>query len=168
MKKIAIAVLLSATFATPAIAAGPYIGLNVGQNKMDFSGAKASTAYSVFGGYSFNEYFAGELAYVDFGSADTDFPGVTAKGNVASLSAVGSLPLGSDFSLFGKVGYASTRAEATGIPSETKDDVTYGLGGQYNATRNVGLRLGYDNYRVKIGTETKDSGYWNIGALYMF
>lgn len=167
MKKIAIAVLLSATFAAPAIAAGPYIGLNVGQNKIDFSGVKASTVYSVFGGYSFNEYIAAELAYVDFGSADVDGGG-SVKGNVYSLSAVGSLPLGSDFSLFGKVGYASARAEATTIPSQTKDDVTYGVGGQYNATRNVGLRLGYDIYRVKVGTETKDSALWNIGALYRF
>jgi len=46
MKKIAIAALLTAFIAAPAIAAGPYyIGLNVGQNKMDFSGAKDSTAF---------------------------------------------------------------------------------------------------------------------------
>ena len=122
----------------------------------------------MFGGYSFNEYIAGEIAYTDFGSADTDFAGVTTKGNAASISAVGSLPLGRDFSLFAKVGYASTRAEATGVASETKDDVTYGVGAQYNAIRNVGIRLGYDIYRVKLGTETKDSALWSIGALYMF
>jgi len=167
MKKIAIAALLSTFIAAPAIAADAYIGVSAGQNKLDFSGVKSSTAYSVFGGYSFTDYIAAELAYVDFGSADIDGGG-TAKGNAVSLSAVGSLPLGKDFSLFAKLGYATVKAEATGIASENKDDVTYGVGAQYNASRNVGVRLGYDIYRVKVGTETKDSALWTLGALFKF
>lgn len=166
MKKVALAVLLSAVIAAPAIAADAYIGANAGQNKMDFSGLKASTAYSVFGGYSFNEYIAAELAYVDFGSADIDGGG-TVKGSAVSINAVGSFPLGRDFSLFAKLGYASTKVESAGSASETKDDTTYGIGAQYNATRNVGIRLAYDNYRVG-KTTTKDSGFTSIGVLYKF
>jgi len=166
MKKIAIAVLMSACIAAPAIAAEAYIGLNAGQNKMDFSGVKESTAFSIFGGYSFNEYIAGELAYTDFGKADTNVAGATIKGNAASLGVVGSLPLTNSFSLFAKLGYASTKVEDTSF-SETKDDVTYGIGAQYNLLRNVGLRLGYDSYRVG-KTTTKDSGYTNIGVLFRF
>lgn len=167
MKKIAIAVLLSAFIAAPAIAAEAYVGLSAGQNDMDVAGVKESTAYSVFGGYSFNEYIAGELAWIEFGDADTSLSGIKMKGNAASLSVVGSLPVGQDFSLFAKLGYASTKVEATGGPSETKDDVTYGLGAQYNVTRNVGLRLGYDTYRVG-KTTTKDSGLTSIAVLYRF
>jgi len=169
MKKIVIAfaVLLSSFIAVPAFAANAYIGINAGQNKMDFSGAKESTAYSVFGGYSFNEYIAGELAYTDFGSADTDVSGTSLKGNATSIAAVGSLPLGKDFSLFAKLGYASTKVEATGGTSESKDDVTYGIGAQYNATKNIGIRLGYDSFKVG-KTQTKDSNFMSLGVLYNF
>jgi len=167
MKKIAIATILSAAFITPVFAADSYIGLSAGQNKMDVSGAKASTAMGIFGGYSFNEYIAGELAYSDFGSADTDFAGISLKGHAASLSAVGSMPLGRDYALFAKLGYASTSVEATGGSSETKEDITYGIGAQYNAARNIGIRLGYDNYRVG-KDNTKDSGLMSIAALFKF
>lgn len=165
MKKIAIAALMTAFIAAPAIAAESYFGLSAGQNKANFSGVKASTAYSLFGGYSFTDYIAGELAYVDFGSADRDGGG-TVKGYAVSLDAVGSLPLGRDFSLFAKLGLAETRMEPSGAGSETKDDWTYGLGAQYNASRNVGVRLGYDNYRV--GSDTSDSALWSLGVLFKF
>jgi len=164
MKKIAIATLLTAFFAAPAVAAEAYIGINAGQNKMDFSGVKASTAIGVFGGYSFNEYIAGELAYVDFGSADVDGGG-SVKGYATSIAAVGSWPLAKEFSLFAKLGYAST--EVKDGTSESKSDVTYGIGGQYNATSNIGIRLGYDNYRVG-DTTTKDSALTTLGVLYKF
>lgn len=169
MKKITIAAALSAAFfAAPALAAeNYYIGINAGQNDMAFDGVKASTAMGLFGGYSFNEYIAAELAYADFGKADTDSPDVTVKGNAASLAAVGSLPLGSNFSLFAKLGYASTKVEPTGGASESKDDITYGIGAQYNAMRHIAFRLGYDNYRVGKET-TKDSALMSISALYLF
>jgi OOP family OmpA-OmpF porin len=169
MNKIAFAfaVLLSSLIAIPAFAANAYVGINAGQNKMDFSGAKESTAYSIFGGYSFNEYIAGELAYTDFGSADTNVSGTSLKGNATSVAAVGSLPLGKDFSLFAKLGYASTKAEATGGSSESKDDVTYGIGAQFNATRDIGIRLGYDSFKVG-KTETKDSNFVSLGVLFKF
>lgn len=167
MKKIAIAAVLSAFVAAPVLAENAYVGLSAGQNKMDVSGAKSSTAFSIFGGYSFNEYIAGELAYADFGSADTDTAGVSIKGNAMSIAAVGSWPLPNAFSLYARLGYASSKAEQTGGTSETKDDLTYGIGAQYDATRNVGLRLGYDNYRVG-KDNTKDSGMMSIAALFKF
>lgn len=165
MKKIAIAALLSAFVAAPAIAADSYIGASAGQNKIDVSGVKTSTAYSLFGGYSFSEFFAGELAYVDFGSADRDAGG-SVKGYAVSLDAVGSLPLGRDYALFAKLGLAETKVEPGVGGSQTKDDWTYGLGAQYNANRNVGVRLGYDNYRV--GSDTRDSALWSLGVLFKF
>lgn len=167
MKKLALVVLLSSFIAAPVMAAEAYVGVTAGQNKMDFSGSKESTAFAIFGGYSFNEYIAAELAYTDFGSADTSFAGTSIKGNAASLAAVGSLPLGRDFSLFAKLGYASTKVESTGGTSETKDDLTYGVGAQYNVTRNVGLRLGYDSFKVG-KTTTKDSNMVSLSALIKF
>lgn len=116
MKKIAIAAVFTAFVATPALAENAYIGVNAGQNKMDITGSKASTAYGLFAGYLFNEYIAAELAYTNFGSFDTDSTTpVTIKGTAASLAAVGSLPLGRDFSLYAKLGYASTSIDVASV-----------------------------------------------------
>jgi len=169
MKKIAIAAALSVAFITaPAFAADPYtyIGINAGQNDMDFPGVKASTAMGVFGGYSFNEYIAAEIAYVDFGKVDTDVTGTSVKGNAASVVAVGSLPLSREFSLFAKLGYASTKVESGA--SESKEEATYGVGAQFNpANNNIGIRLGYDNYRVG-SASTKDSALVSLAVLFKF
>lgn len=167
MKKIATLTLLSTLISTPALAAEAYLGLHAGQNDMDVTGVKASTAMGVFGGYSFNEYIAGELSYTDLGKADTDTAGLTVSGTAIGLSAVGSWPINPQFSLFAKLGYASTKIEPSGFDSQTKDDVTYGLGGQFNATKSIGIRLGYDNYRVGKDT-TKDSALYTLAALFKF
>jgi len=55
MKKIAIAVLLSAFVAAPAVAAdtGGYVGVNVGSAKIDSPGFDTTTSFGVLGGYSF-------------------------------------------------------------------------------------------------------------------
>lgn len=167
MNKIAIAVLLSSFITAPVVAAESYIGIGAGQNKMDITGAKESTAFSVFGGYSFNEYVAGELAYVNFGSADTTSASTTIKGSAASISAVGSLPLSKAFSLFARLGYATTSIEATGGSSQSKSDLTYGVGAQFNAAKNIGVRLGYDSYKVGDPT-SKDSNLVSVGVLFKF
>jgi len=168
MKKIIISTALSAFLASPVIGlAEGYIGLGAGQNKMDVSGVKESTAYSAFGGYSYNKYIAGEIAYVDFGSANTSVPGISMKGYAIGLDAVGSLPLGSGFSLFAKLGYASTNIEITGGSSFGRGDVTYGIGAQYDVSSDWGVRLGYDNYRVG-DTNPKDSAYTSLGVLFKF
>lgn len=164
MKKIAIAAVLSAFAATPAIAGDVYLGANLGQNKIDISTVKASTAYGVLGGYAFNNNIAAEVAYTDLGRAERDFSTDKLTGNVISIAAVGSLPLSKDFSLFAKLGYAQSKIEVPGI-SETKSDLTYGVGAQYNATNSVGIRLGYDSF--KVGTSnTKDSALITIGVVF--
>ena len=171
MKKIVMTALFAALLAAPVFAAETYVGISAGQNKMDYAAAPSTTAFSLFGGYAFNEYIAGELAYINFGSGDTSATTpVTLKGSAASISAVGSLPLGKAFALFAKLGFATTSLDAStsGVTvSQTKSDTTYGLGAQYNATRNIGVRLGYDNYKVGDPT-SKDSALTSLGVLFKF
>jgi OmpA-OmpF porin, OOP family len=167
MKKIAMAVLLAAFVATPVVAAESYVGVSVGQNDIDLNGIDKSTAFSIFGGLAFNEFFAAELAYVDMGSADTIIPGYSIDGRAISLAAVGSLPLTPDFSLFAKLGYASTKLEATGGASETHGDYTYGVGAQFDVSKEVGIRVAYDNYKV-FKDPSEDSALTSIGVLFKF
>jgi OOP family OmpA-OmpF porin len=162
MNKIAIAALLSALVAAPAIAADTYVGVNVGKNQMDYSGVNSSTAIGVLGGYSFNQNVAAEVAYTNLGSAD--YYGTSITGHVFSVAAVGSLPLNKDFSLLGKLGVASSTYEVSGY-SESKSDLTYGIGAQYNVSKTVGIRLGYDSFKVG-SSYTKDSALISIGAVF--
>lgn len=169
MKKIAPAALLFAFIAAPALAGEAYVGVSAGKNQMDIAGVHSTRAYSIILGYAFNQYIAEEVAYTDFGNADTDTAGVSLDGSAASISAVGSLPLGSDFSLFAKLGYASTRVKPSGGLALRRGDVTYAIGAQYNATQNIGIRLGYDRYRVADGTSTnKNSDFASLGAIFKF
>jgi len=171
MKKIAIATLLAAFAAVPAVAAAEaYIGLNVGSNQLDYTNVGSSTAYNILGGYSFNQYVAAELAYTDLGTATVSNSNVAdVKGTQMSLSAVGSLPLGKDFALLGKLGYASTKLDA-GTSSVTKSDIIYGVGAQYNVGKNVGLRLNYDIFTVgdDVTFLKKSSAMVSLGAIYKF
>ena len=163
MNKIAIAALLSAFVAAPAIAADTYVGVNVGKNQMNYSGVNSSTAIGVLGGYSFNQNVAAEVAYINLGSVDTNYPS-TITGRVFSIAAVGSLPLNKEFSLLGKLGVASSTIEELGY-SQSKTDLTYGIGAQYNVSRTVGVRLGYDSFKVG-SSYTKDSALISIGAVF--
>lgn len=179
MKKIAIAIALSAFIAAPAVAATErvskgYIGIAAGKNTIatDTSTSsatwQASTATSIFGGYSFNPYVAAEAAYTNLGTAATDPVSVEATGSVMSLSAVGTLPLGKVFSLFGRVGYAQSKIEiAASSFSETNSGAIYGVGGQFNVGQRVGIRVAYDKFKVG-STTPADSALVSVGALVKF
>lgn len=164
MNKFAIAAALSALIATPAFAGEGYVGVNAGQNKIDSSTVKESTAFGVVGGYAYNENIAAEVAYTDLGSAERTIAATKLTGNIKSIAAVGSLPLNKDFSLFAKLGYAQSTIEVPGI-SETKSDLTFGVGAQYNASNSVGIRLGYDSFKVGT-TPTRDSALITIGLVF--
>lgn len=168
MKKIAIAVLLSAVVA-PAVAADMYAGVNLGQTKYDFGAGAAkdtSTAFGILGGYTINENFAAEAAYTSLGSVDVGF-GTTVKGSVISLSGVGSYPFNKEFSLFGKLGVARTNVDITANPSESKTGVTFGLGGQYNVTPAAGIRVGFDRYKVG-STNSINADVISVGGVFKF
>lgn len=172
MKKIAIATVLSACIAAPAFAGNGYVGINAGQNKVADSGGsalKASTAFGLFGGYSFNDYIAAEASYTNLGTADTDpASAITVTGNLISLSAVGSLPLSHSFSLFAKVGYGQSKLEAAAVSfSETNSGVVYGAGAQFNIGQKVGIRLAYDKFKVG-STDPVDSALKSVGVLIKF
>ncbi len=156
MKKIASAVLLSAAVAAPALAAdeGFYIGAHVGQSstdKLDLS-TKTGTAFSILGGYQFMKYFAVEVEYNDFGSPTLGLSnrvgaGTSPKIDGYAAKAVGIYPFNDQWSIYAKLGYATTKMG--GAAGTSKSDITYGIGGQYNFTPNWGINLNYDLYSVE-------------------
>lgn len=183
--KTIIAALSLALVATPVFAAKSYdsdsgsirpskgyIGIAAGKNTI---AADATTTYtsstvtSVFGGYSFNERVAAEVAYASLGTADTDPSTSTElKASLMSLSVVGTLPLGKVFSLYGKVGVGQSKIEnAAAALSETNTGVVYGVGGLFNVGQRAGIRVGYDKFKVG-STTPVDSSMVTVGALFKF
>lgn len=147
MKKITVLALLSAFIALPANADGGYAGISLGSGQIDVPGLSSTTSLAFFGGYSFNENVSAEIAYSDFGSQDLA-PGFTLKSSALSMSGVGFLPLNEQFSLFAKLGFASTTLSLSGFSSENKSDLTFGFGGQVNVNQQFAIRAGYDTYKV--------------------
>ena len=184
---------------------GFYAGVSAGQSK--FKGACDSdstvavsnckdtdTAWKIFGGYQFTPYLAVELGYNDFGRISGDatvaFGANTFTGNAKieatafELTGVGTLPLGYQFSLYGKLGvyYAETKSSATltqttapftsasSSQSDNNSNVTFGLGAHYDFTRNIAVRAEWQRFS-KVGSDQTGKGDIDvlaIGALYRF
>ena len=177
MKKIALAVLLSTLVAVPAVASDMYVGVRAGKATTSIDNTPltddSATGYGVFGGYSFSPMFAVEGEYLSMGEVkDSSISGVESSG--FSLSGVGSFPIGEEFSLFGKLGYAKITSKGTGTNAGGTDakssGVTYGLGGQYNVNSSVGIRAGWDKYKLDDATIgiKGDVSLISVGGVFKF
>ena len=160
---------------------GFYAGGNVGVGKPNIhtpngEDKKSSVLGGIVLGYKFNKYLGVEGEYTGIGKV-TDKVGGTVKGDAASIAAIGFLPLNDEFNLYGKVGVAATKTKVSSSLAPMNDDtrtaVTYGLGGEYNLNKNIGIRLGWDHYSaaVKDVINSKDNFGANVvsvGAVYNF
>jgi len=157
MKKITIAMLLSAFIAAPALAD------NTG--RFYFAGDFGSATYSglpgwsnpnvirIAGSFHFSPVFAAEIGYSMFGDSNTIDPlygPATISASSFQVAAVGSLPLSPQFDLIGKLGLASNVEEyadaSGGYGSWSQSDLLIGFGAQFNVNSKVSVRALYDNY----------------------
>ncbi len=169
----------------PAISqdAGGYVGFNFGQSKAkDFcEGATTcddkDTALSIFAGYQINKNLGVEFGYTDLGEASASGPvfgiPVTATGEVSGFefSAVGTIPLNQQFSLYGKLGFfmwdADLKGTVGGIPVSVSDDgtdLTFAFGARYSFTKNVSAQLQWQRYEIDDG----DIDVIGLGLLFRF
>lgn len=159
-KKWLVAMLGSAamTVSTGALAQlatvpGFYIGAEVGQ--ADF-GSDDDTAFKFIGGYQFHRNIAVEAGYgmlYDRGGAE-----VTAL----ELVAVGMFPVMDRLSVIGKLGFANVDVE-TPLGSDDKTELTYGVGVQYDFTRNLGARAQWQRYDTD-----QEVDLLSVGIVYRF
>jgi OOP family OmpA-OmpF porin len=141
-----------------------------GKNSVFVAGQEftdSDSSYGIHAGFQFNDWFAAELGYTDFGRASQRFivrpdilfivaPNhtqiVDAKG--ASLAGVFSYQLGQGFSVLGVLGVSSVKYESTwtGGFSEVTGNLRerqkvsdqgliYGIGGRYELNDSLALRL---------------------------
>lgn len=184
--------LAAAAFASSAAAQGAfYVGGGFGQSKAKDWCANAGgiscddrdTAWKAFGGYQFNRNFAAELGYTNLGEFKASAGGLTdnAKADAWELSALAAWPFMNQFAVYGRLGaYRANVKEETnfvGNFEHTNSDLTYGLGGQYDFTRNLGLRLEWQRYAKMGGGDVafgpspgdkSDVDVFGLSALWRF
>jgi OOP family OmpA-OmpF porin len=158
--KLLSTLLLSATLGAAAFGAnaqdkGFYAGAGVGQSFVD-EGAydDEDTAFSVFGGYQFNQYFGLEAGYADFGKIEAEGTDAAFEGDSVYLTAVGTLPITDRFSAYAKAGLHRWNVDTalpglTGNNDDSGSDPTYGVGVQYRFTDRVALRGEYSRFEVE-------------------
>ena len=137
----------------------------------------SDTGYGLTVGYQLNDHFAFEFAYVDVGSVDYQATATVSDGVVQGdaelglessahgpvLSALGILPIGERFSVFGRVGLSLLNAEGTArislediseraSQSSQKSDPVLGVGAEFSFNKYFAIRLAWDRY-FDVGTE---------------
>ena len=181
-------VVSSASFAQgkPAADTGFYIGAAVGQSTTDCGTSGAScddedTAYKIFGGYKFNRNLAVEGGYTPLGESTASVGSANIKSEATAwdLVGVGSIPLGNNFSIFGKLGVYSGELEVSsniaGVSGKkTTTDLTYGAGVQFDFARNLGVRAEWQRYQgLEFPSTASTSGdtdvdVMSVGLLFTF
>lgn len=157
---------------------GIYLGLGLGKSHARFktddftagvpgiseSSSTTDTGYKALVGWAFSRYFATELSYTSIGRyrysyTEADKHGnVTYDANAVALSALGTIPIGKDWSALLRLGVSANKAErsslngniptTTAVPatSKTRASPMGGLGLQYDLASNAALRLEFEYY----------------------
>ena len=170
----------SMTKAVTGPESGWLVGGSVGQSKIKLdcpAGASCDdtdTAFRIFGGYNFNKHFGAELGYADLGKATFSAAGLSgdAKATAWDLMAVGTLPIGDKFGVYGKLGWYRADTKSSGIAggsSDTNSDFTMAVGGQFNFNKNLGIRAEWQQYNA-VGNDSRhgDVDVMSIGVVYRF
>jgi OOP family OmpA-OmpF porin len=150
-----------------------YVAATIGQSDIDEEGFDKGTAFSLAGGYDFNEHFAIELSYVDFGEADYDFGDGSIEADGFDLGLVATAPVADNFELFAKVGFLSwdLKAKAAGfgtLVSDDGEDFNYGLGVAFNVTESFSMFVQYHRYNFDFGEEEDDVDVYSVGVRAYF
>jgi len=175
------ALLVIAGFSAAAGLAGPasaqmsdimssaYVGASFGTSDFGdtcsgFAGCDdKDSAWKIFGGYQVNRTFAVELGYTNLGEAS--IPGGGVELTAWELLGIAAIPVG-PVSLYGKLGFARGEAEGTGAFSGSSDsgtDLTYGIGVQYDFTKQLGIRGEWQRYDFDEAVDVM-----SIGVVFRF
>ena len=127
---------------------GWYVGGSIGQADLDID---KDTAWKISLGYQINRTFSAEVGYTNLGEVSETVLGVTASAEATAfeLIGVGKLPVGNQLSVYGLAGIAIAEVEARAGGVTVSDDsteLTFGVGAQYDFSRNMGARLQWQRY----------------------
>jgi OOP family OmpA-OmpF porin len=141
---------------------GPYIGGGIG------TGSDTDTTWNLVAGWRLHRNVAVELGYTDLRNLNLNGQPLD-KSNTVELSALGILPLNEKFSVFGRLGGYHGQAKGSGF-DEKHDDLLFGAGGEFAATRDLGVRLQWTRYSGfgGGGLGSKDEDLLSLNGIYYF
>jgi OOP family OmpA-OmpF porin len=190
MKKLIAAVAVSmATTTAMAQDKGWYVGGALGQSKAKgfcdqviapgISCDDSDVAVKGVGGYQFTRNVALEFGLTAAGVAEARGAGGTdtITAAIAEAAAVGILPLGDRFSVFGKVGIYTSFVErevdtilVRATDDKTNSDLTYGAGVGFLITPRLQLRAEWQRYQDLDAASAgkSDMEIISIGMVYRF
>ena len=173
MKKIIAVALFSSMFTVSAFAEGTgfygALDLNTWSLSNKGSATNPSTGWRIAGGYHFTPNWGAELGYTQSGSGDAF--GLSYKAESTQIAVTGTYPINEQFDLFAKLGYAANKLKGdaiTGCTNCSKNDLMYGIGGQYNFNKQVGIRLQYESLGKFTDSGSNDTSATNISLGVVF
>jgi outer membrane protein with beta-barrel domain len=161
--------------------AGLYVGASVGNAKVndgdvlgsDFSAS--DTASKVYGGFTIMKFLAVEVSYNKLGSPKDTVSGGTTDAEIKITGydayAVGVLPLGKRFEIFGKAGliFWDGKSEFSGAfngsESDSGNDPAYGAGIVWHLFKRLDVRAEYERFNIKNIDKVE---FGSIGANFRF
>ncbi len=167
--------------AGPAIvlADGFYVGASVGKASLneDFDGLvidDSATSFRVVAGWRFNDYFALEGGYHNFGDFEQtlDIAGVPSTVSLSAdgftLGAAGGVPVSERFALTARAGmyFWNGTAEINNVSQATPEDSNLYLGAGVKFDVNEQIQLTADWTRYEL--ESAVSGVFSVGLQYQF
>ncbi|WP_129781134.1 outer membrane beta-barrel protein [Peristeroidobacter soli] len=173
---IALCAVSPAAFARDPALAGPYFGGSIGDSTVQFKDDETreefdadDTGFKVIAGYRIIDWVAVELNYTDFGKPVDRIFGVDLQADYSavSVSALGMLPLGSNFDLFARLGVARLDADFSargfsGSDSQKSTEPLFGIGAQFRAN-NLAIRIEYEGILLDADNRNDDDWWddWN-------
>ena len=128
------------------------LGGSIGQSDASIpnsAGDTSKTSYKLWGGYQFTPSWGAEAGYSHLGKDfSMNVPGGVASGKLTNWygAAVGTMPLGSGFSLLGKVGITRNEADFGGAGESRRTQPLLGVGAEYAISPMLSARLEYEDY----------------------
>ncbi len=195
MRTLRLAAVMASALAlsTPATAGffdltlAPYVGISAGASSAEvdcFTGVACGDddyAWKIYGGLEVNEYISMEFGYADLGEVEDVGALVgTRFTNGMTMHVLGTYVLNPSVTMMatGGLNIMNTEVNGTiaGVPTNNTGDTdvvwSFGLGGQYNFTPNIGVRLEWERYfetgssSFNGGTGEGDIDFTSVGLVY--
>lgn len=134
MNKLLMTMVLGLAVVATPLSAQAYVGAGFGVATTD----AGHSSYKIFAGVQIIPNLGLEIAYNNFGS----YRGENA--DAYSFAAVGTLPLGNTWDIFGKVGRTENHTKFADTTNH--QDMLAGFGIVFKATDEVSLRIEYESF----------------------
>lgn len=190
-KLFAVALLTCLSQTALAEGSGFYVGAGIADGSLtacsttgtctNFTASSQDKAnLRVIGGYDFNKFIGIEAGISQLGTFKVKNNALTTVGSskisAVTLAAKGGYKFQSGFSIFGKLGLANVSSQYsadpgwtfTGNSNQSATGLLMGLGGQYNFTDMIGLRLNIEFIGYSDSTYTGGVGGTNLLAVFKF